>query len=310
MADTFELHLGEAAAMDELLPVLSLATENDLAEALERGEVIYYPVCPFPLPNGADLAFLLEQRLASRAHKNIGYDPRSARVTAFRGGSAEQSERLRQIFQKFSTTTTQWLANLLPRYASGWQLDRVSYRPEEEATRKLRRTARNDLLHVDAFPSRPTNGSRILRVFANINPLEPRVWITSEPFARLLERFGDVVGLPTKSPSLIARCCDGLLGLFQPARRLRSPYDTFMLRLHNFLKADDDFQRNTPKRQWIFQPGSAWLAITDTASHAVLSGRFALEHSYFLAPHTLALPEDSPPALLQRACCAPVLRAA
>ncbi len=289
----------------------TLASEFDLAAALERGEVVHYPVCPFPLPVGADLKFLLGQRLASRAHKNIGYDPHTRKVTSFRGGSTEHADWLRYIFAMFSTTTTLWLSRLLPRYAHGWRLDRVSYRPEEEATRKLRRSARNDLLHVDAFPSRPTNGARILRVFANINPREPRVWITGEPFARLLERYGREAGLPSADgPSLLGRLREEVLGLVQPARRARSAYDSFMLRLHNFLKANDDFQKNTPKHRWDFQPGSAWLVITDTASHAVLSGRFALEHSYFLAPETLALPEESPPALLARACRVPVLRAA
>ena len=51
-------------------------------------------------------------------------------------------------------------------YAATWKPDRGSYRPEEEATRRLRLTARNDLIHVDAFPNRPTQGYRILRVFA------------------------------------------------------------------------------------------------------------------------------------------------
>jgi 3-deoxy-D-manno-oct-2-ulosonic acid (Kdo) hydroxylase len=288
----------------------TLASERDLAEALERGEVIHYPRCPFKLPEGADLQFLLEQRLASRAHKNIGYDPNSGKVTSFRGSSGAHAQRLHAIFSAFSETTTSWLANLLPRYAALWQLDRVSYRPEEEATRKLRPMARNDLLHVDAFPSRPTNGARILRVFANINPTEPRVWLTSDPFARLLERYGREAGLPAGDVPLLARLREGLLGVFQPARRRRSAYDSFMLRLHNFLKANDDFQRETPKRVWNFSPGSAWLVITDTASHAVLRGRFALEHSYFLAPETLTLPDESPPSLLRRACGREVLRAA
>jgi hypothetical protein len=298
--------------MDGPLTSPTLASERDLAEALERGEVIQYPVCPFPLPRHEDLQFLLAQRLASRAHKNIGYDPRTEKVTSFRRSSPEQARRLRELFAAFSEGVTRWLAGTLPRYASGWQLDRISYRPEEEATRRLRRTARNDLLHVDAFPSRPTNGWRILRVFANINPSEPRVWVTAEPFARLLARFGRQVGLPDAGgPGLLGRLRDGVLGLFQGARRRRSAYDAFMLRMHNFLKANDEFQRHGPdKRLWHFQPGCAWLAITDTASHAVLSGRFALEHSYFLDPATLADPDESPPALLRRACGFEVLRAA
>ena len=55
---------------------------------------------------------------------------------------------------------------------------------------------------------------------------------------------------------------------------------------------------------------SAWLVFTDTASHAALRGRFAMEHSYFIAPEVLALPAESPAALLQKACGMMVLNRA
>jgi hypothetical protein len=170
----------------------------------------------------------------------------------------------------------------------------------------LRLTARNDLLHVDAFPSRPSHGARILRLFVNLNPVEPRVWVTSDTFPDLLARYGARVGLPGRDRGLLRRLGSGALGLLG-LRRRRSAYDAFMLRLHNAMKADAVFQRDCAKREWHFPPGSLWLVITDTASHAVLRGRYALEHSYFLSPETLALPEESPPALLQRACGTPVL---
>jgi hypothetical protein len=205
---------------------------------------------------------------------------------------------------------------VLPGYPRAWRLDRVSYRPEEEATRVLRLKARNDLLHVDAFPSRPTNGWRILRVFTNVNPAEPRIWVTSDPFARLLERFGREAGLPGAwgadggALSLALRALRSALHAFRPGRVRRSPYDEFMLRFHDYLKAHDDFQERGPKKFWSFAPGSAWLCFTDAASHAVLRGRYALEHSYFVAPEALALPDESPAALLARACGLPVLNTA
>jgi hypothetical protein len=293
----------------DLEPILP--TERSLAEQLERGEIVHFPDCPFGLPRGEDYYFLLRQRLASRAHKNIGYDPVNGKLTGYASGPAGSGERLGRILANFSQSVTQWLSARFPRYARGWLLDRVSYRPEQEATRRLRLTARNDLLHVDAFPSRPTNGWRILRVFANINPNEPRVWVTGEPFARLLERFGKQAGLPDgRQLPLFQRLGASLLRIVRPGRRRRSSYDAFMLRLHNYLKANADFQANCVKKQWDFQPNCAWLAITDTASHAVLSGRYALEHSYFLAPETLALPEESPPALLRKACGFEVLERA
>jgi hypothetical protein len=103
---------------------------------------------------------------------------------------------------------------------------------------------------------------------------------------------------------------NGVLGLFRPGRPRRSAYDAFMLRFHDFLKANDAFQEHGPKRFWTFPPGSAWMCITDTTSHAVLRGRYALEHSYFLTPESLALPNESPAALLERACGVAVLNRA
>src|SRR3984893_850996 len=166
-------------------------------ERLERGEVVYYPVCPFPLPEGDDRTFLLEQQLGGRVHKNIGFDPRTGKAGGFLRHNQIQAERLRHLLSEFSKTTNHCVARTLPQYSRGWQLDRVSFRPEEEATRRLRMTARNDLLHVDAFPSRPTNGHRILRLFVNINPVDPRIWVTSDPFGKLLDRYGAQAGLPT-----------------------------------------------------------------------------------------------------------------
>jgi hypothetical protein len=290
---------------------LAIMTESGagLAERLERGEVLFYPVAPFPIPDAADRTFLARQQLGGSVHKNISYDPLTDRLHGFSHQSAEQAEGLRHILASFSRAATGWLAAQLPGYAQHWELDRVSYRPLEEATRRLRTRARNDLLHVDAFPTRPTNGWRILRVFVNVNFIEPRVWVTSEPFARLLERYGAEAGLPGRGFTVARaiRLVRELPRLFRSGRRKRSEYDAFMLRFHHFLKANESFQESAVKRLWSFPPESAWLAMTDTASHAVLRGRHALEHSYFVAPGSLALPDESPPALLERACGFPVL---
>src|SRR5258708_20760040 len=191
------------------------AMASSFEERLERGEVLYYVNCPFPLLQGDDRLFLLQQKLANRAQKNISYDPHTNKVSGFARTSKEHADRLRDLFAAFSSSATTWMSNMFPRYSRGWQLDRVSYRPEEEATRRLRHKARNDLLHVDAFPSRPTNGQRILRLFVNINPVDSRIWVTSDPFAKLLERYGAKAGLPfTQGLPLIDRLPKGLIGLF------------------------------------------------------------------------------------------------
>lgn len=299
MANTQRTDAGDTAS----IPITA-----NMAERLERGEVIYFAECPFPLPQGDDRQFLFDQTLGGRVHKNIGYDPTTGKASGFAKSSAAQAERLRSLLADFAEQATRWLSAQVKRYAAHWQRDRVSYRPAEEATRVLRQKARNDLLHVDAFPSRPTHGWRILRLFANINLTDPRIWVTSDPFGRLLERFGREAGLPASAQVTLGdRLKHGLLRLFRPNRRPRTVYDSFMLRFHDYLKANEDFQERGPKKFWSFSPGSAWLAMTDTCSHAALRGRYALEHSYFIDPQSLALPHESPPALLEQACGLPVL---
>jgi hypothetical protein len=280
-------------------------------ELLERGELLYYPTAPFPLPQGADRNFLLHQRLAPLGHKNISYDPATGRVNGFVRAHPSRGERLRGILADFSREVSAWLAGALPRYASGWAADRATFRPEEEATRRLRLTARNDLLHIDAFPNRPSHGRRLLRVYANVNPDEPRVWMTSEPFARLLARYGPAAGLPhRRGDGWLGHLREGVVRLLQPGRSRRPAYDAFMLRFHNFLKRHDGFQERAPRKLWTFPPGSAWVLMADGCTHAVLRGRYALEHSYFVSPECLALPDESPAALLTFACFASQQRAA
>jgi hypothetical protein len=284
---------------------------NEAAQRLERGEILYYPGSPFPMPSDDDRAFLATQQQGGAVHKNISYDPLADRVHGCKQSTPEHADRLHQVLGNFASSVMRWLELQLPRYSRHWERDRVSYRGLEEATRQLRLTARNDLLHVDAFPTRPSNGWRILRVFLNVNFTEPRVWVTSDPFSRLLERYGHQVGLPSRGFSLsrVLRKLRDVPQLFRPSRRPRSEYDAFMLRFHHFLKGNEEFQERTPKRLWSFPPGSVWLAMTDTASHAVLRGRHALEHSFFIAPQSLALPDESPASLLAQKCGFKVLAA-
>ncbi len=272
-----------------------------LEERVERGEIITFEPCPFDLPEGDDLTFLMQQQIKGASHKNISYNPESGAISGFVHHSQNQANELQRLLGDFSTRATTWLAKMLPRYAQSWQLDRATLRPEEEATRKLRLTARNDLLHFDAFPSRPTRGQRILRLYVNINLTDDRVWITSETFAKILERYGDKVGLPAQySPTWVHRVGLGLIGIFQPNVLERTAYDEFMLRLHHFLKNNDEFQERAPRRLWHFKPRTAWLLFSDAISHAELRGQHALEHSYFIAPQSLALPDEAPAALLDR----------
>lgn len=269
---------------------------SGLEHKLESGEVVYFPQAPFALPDGDDRAFLLGQQLGKLAHKNISYNPHTDAVAGY-GRGAAQPDRLRGILRAFSEAVAAWVGEVLPGYAGGCARDRVSFRPEEEATRRLRLNARNDLLHVDAFPGRPARGRRILRAFANINPTDPRVWVTSDPLPALVTRYrGEVEGRPSLRELGVK-----LLELFKKPEARRAPSDWFMLRLHDHLKRDRRFQARGHKKLWHFPPGSAWLAMTDACSHAVLRGRYALEQSFFVSEAVLARPELAPEALLRAA---------
>lgn len=265
-------------------------------EPLERGELVFFPRAPFPLPEGDDLEFLLQQRAGGLGHKHVSYNPHTRELTGLARIDEKQFEHARTLLNTFALGVAAWLAEVLPAYAGGIEPDRASFRPEEEATRRLRHHARNDLLHVDAFPGRPARGRRILRVFANINPVEERVWATSEPLPRLLPRLRDRVR--RSAAGWFHGLGAFMLGLMQPPQDRTSPSDVFMLRLHDYLKGDLDFQQRGPRRLWRFPPGSAWLAMTDACTYAELRGRFALEHSFFIAPGVLVRPELAPARLV------------
>jgi hypothetical protein len=268
-------------------------------ERLERGEILFHDLAPFALPGADERAFLREQKLRGLAHKNITYNPRTGEAAGFAWHGSDHAERLRRVLAGFSQAVTSWLHDALPRYRDGCEADRATFRPEEEATRRLRPNARNDLLHVDAFPNRPARGRRILRVFVNINPTEPRIWATADPLPRLVERYGDRIDRGSKG--WLQHLGAGVRDLLRPAHERRSPADLFMLRLHDYLKRNLHFQQRCPRRLWRFPPGAVWLAMTDGCCHAELRGRFALEHSFFIAPQVLACPELAPAALIRSA---------
>ncbi|HZC65424.1 MAG TPA: Kdo hydroxylase family protein [Candidatus Dormibacteraeota bacterium] len=281
-----------------------------LCAELESGNILYFAETPFAI-SAEDREVLLGQKQSSAAfHKNVAYRPAEDRVTGLDKSESAEAERLRGILQNYSRNAARFLGELLPPYAGKWKLDYASYRPIEEKGRPARLHARNDLPHVDAFPTRPTNGDRILRLFTNINPLGNRVWITAPPFAAIAPYFAKAVGLPARpGANPVSSALRGIgRALNLPGAR-RSPYDQFMHECHNAMKEDTEFQRSAPKQQWEFPPNSTWMVLTDCVSHAVLSGQYALEQTFIISRGAMVRPEMAPAAILERLAGYPLTNA-
>jgi hypothetical protein len=285
--------------------IASTAESRVWCQQLEEGNILFFPQTPIALADD-DLRFLLTlEQTSSGLHKNLAYKPQRDEVSGadMKGADAAASERLHRILREYSRRVTEFLESFLSPYQSRWQLDYGSFRPQEEQGRDLPLRRRNDLMHTDAFPTRPTHGARILRFFNNLHPTKTRDWITGDPFRALTPQFAPQhIALPREQSTLTrvtstAACGIGL-GRVLPALK-RSPYDEFMMRFHNFLKENTVYQADGKRETWFFPPGSSWMVYTDMVPHAVLAGQYALEQTYLIAPEAMVVPEHSPLAVLQ-----------
>jgi hypothetical protein len=274
-------------------------------QRLESGDILFFPQTPIEI-RPEDLSFLLgQQQTGSTLHKNIAYKPNLDSVSGLDAGTTGAAElsQLRAIMRQYSQDVTRFLTRFLSPYQQRWQLDYASFRPQEEEGRDLPLRRRNDLLHTDAFPTRPTRGARILRFFNNIHPARTRDWVVSDPFPVLAPKYApQQISLPSPGNSA-GRALRSLantagLGLAIPSLK-RSPYDDFMMRFHNFLKENASFQAECRKEYLQFPPGSSWMVYTDMVPHAVLSGQYALEQTFLVDHQAMVSPESSPLSVLE-----------
>lgn len=291
------------------MPVVDAATlprggperAREACRVLERGNILLFRESPLEI-SPSDREFLLRQRQTEAGyHKNIAYRPGSDRVTGVARQHAEDARELNRVLRGYSRGAVAFASEILAPYAAHWRLDYASFRPQEESGRKLSRHARNDLLHVDSFPTRPTRGDRIFRLFTNINPKTPRVWRTGETFPELAERFAVSSGLLARASKTGAS--GALSRVLRSAGfpvRARPPYDEFMHCFHNFLKENDAYQEAARSETIAFAPGATWMVFTDMVAHSVLSGQYALEQTFLIARDSLVLPEMAPVAVLER----------
>jgi hypothetical protein len=286
----------------ELITVPEIQPREENYLALERGNILYFPRTPFALPE-AERELLRSTGLSSSSHhKNIAYRPAEDKVTGFDPAAVSDPERLRAVMRSYSERALAFLWELLPRYMEKARVDFASFRPQEEEGRDLPTKKRNDLLHVDAFPTRPTRGDMILRFFTNIHQTKPRVWMTSDPFGALAPRYASDAGLPALAMHPKGSFASRVLGTFGGVEAKRSAYDRFMLGFHDYLKFNGEYQQSCAKYRFEFPPDSTWMVFTDVVPHAVLSGQYALEQTVIVGRESLAGRENAPIEILQGLC--------
>ncbi|MBV8046519.1 MAG: Kdo hydroxylase family protein [Paludibacterium sp.] len=262
-----------------------------LIGSLETGSVLHVPTLPFQLT--PDERASLDPAHAVKGRKNISLPPAGTALIGVEPADPAHATLL-GLVTRYANAARLWIDTLFPHYRAHLIAAPTSLRLHRVETRHTSWRKDDSRLHVDAFPSRPNQGERILRVFMNINPHgEPRVWRVGEDFETVARRF--LPRLPRQWPGSAA-----LFNALGITKRRRSRYDHIMMHLHDAMKADMAYQRSCAQITLPFAPGAGWICFSDQASHAVMSGQFMLEQTFFLQPQDMAEPERAPLAILQR----------
>jgi hypothetical protein len=265
--------------------------QDQATAALEAGRVIVLPHLPFQVE--AEERTLLAPATSGGERKNVSFDPKTGKVGNVALEPAE-ADRVVALLDRFGREATRLVSELLPNYASALERARTSFRPTEIKHRSYSPRHDDRLLHVDAFPTRPLHGRRILRVFSNVAPdASVRTWRVGEPFHDFARKFLPRVRGPLPGTAALL----ATLGL---TKGRRSPYDHIMLSLHDAGKLDSDYQKTAPSFGLDFASGSTWLCFTDQVLHAAMAGHCALEQTFHVPVEIMADPGRSPLRVLEQ----------
>ena len=258
---------------------------------LESGHILYFPQLAFTLSD-AEKAFLTPD-VADPHSKNIGYHPEHNKIWGVKNLSDAKRNQLKNMLRRYAANCQTFIANLLPHYHSELILGRTSFRPLQVSNRKTSYRKDDKRLHVDAFPSAPNQGKRILRVFCNVNPTTDRVWRIGEPFENVAQRFAPAIPKPFPGSASVLR-------MLKITKSKRTLYDHYMLHMHDRMKEDEHYQQTTQQQEVRFPPASTWIVQTDQVSHAAMQGQHLLEQTFYLPIKAMQNPNLSPLRVLEK----------
>jgi hypothetical protein len=278
----------ETLDISEWNPDIPAETSARYTAALEDGQVLYCPNLAFPLSD-AECRFLSPSILGDKA-KSLAFDPSSG---ILKHAGRDQSE-IAAMMRRFADAAHNLVCATLPHYASALETGRTSFRPVGIEGRATSLAKDDTLLHVDAFPASPVGDRRILRVFSNVNRSgQSRHWRLGQPFADVARRFYPQLNRPVPG-SAWALSAVGL------TRGYRTEYDHTMLAIHDAMKRAKDYQRDVPKSEFRFPPGSTWVVFTDIVSHAALAGQHLFEQTFYLPVTAMLDQSKAPLRILER----------
>jgi hypothetical protein len=262
--------------------------DYDWVTALESGKVLHFTNLPFDISETEKK--LLSPLILKKNSRNISLSA----TNQLKGAECDEHllDALTNLMTRFRQNATTLITSLAPNYKL--ETSPTSFRPIQVEDRKQSYRANDKLLHIDAFPTHPNYGKRILRVFININPDNiPRVWRIGEPFEKVANTFlHKVKPYSLWQASLLNKC--------KITKSLRSEYDHIMLQLHDIMKLDSIYQSNAEQIKVPFYSGSVWVCFSDQASHSVMSGQYMMEQTFNLPLSSLYDSHSSPLAVLNR----------
>ena len=271
-------------------PIINSSLSDQVIAALEGGQVVVLPHLAFNLLPEEER--FLSSIWSDKKAKNISLRPNAG----LRGATGSELDMLalRGMIERFASQSQQLISKILPSYTPNLTVANTSFRPFEVEARVSSYRKDDTRLHPDAFPSNPTQGTRLLRVFNNVNPDgKPRVWRVGEPFTQMAAQF-----LP-KTKALFPLQA-WLMKQLHITKRKRTEYDHRMLQLHDQVKADMDYQKNSPQQSVNFMPGTTWIVYSDQVLHAAMSGQYMFEQTFHLPVSGLKNPETAPLSVLEK----------
>lgn len=258
---------------------------------LEDGMVLSFPQLPFVLDE--DERRFLDESWGDGKAKNISVRWPGGQMRGAKGSPADLAA-LRAMIVRYAESSEAFALRLFPHYRGKLRRGNTSFRPANVAGRETSWRKDDTRLHVDAFPSNPMQGTRLLRVFCNVNAAgKPREWRVGEPFVAHARRYLPSITRPIPGSAWLMKS----IGI---TKRRRTEYDHVMLQIHDHAKADLEFQKTGPQARVDFAPGTTWVVYSDQVLHAAMGGQHMMEQTFYLDVEDLQRPETSPLKTLEK----------